>query len=53
LYEESIGFTASLIDENADLTNETISVIVNSTMPGDDTTEMKFKIKQKLNNYTP
>jgi hypothetical protein len=46
-YESSISFGADILDENGDLTNETISVKVTSTMPSDDETEMKFKIKNK------
>jgi hypothetical protein len=47
LYETSISFDADILDEDGDLTNETISVKVTSTMPSDDDTEMKFKIKNK------
>ena len=46
-YETSISFGANILDEDGDLTNETISVTVTSTMPSDDNTEMKFKIKNK------
>jgi len=46
-YETSISFKADILDEDGDLTNETISVKVTSTMPNDDNTEMKFKIKNK------
>ena len=46
-YESAISFAADILDEDGDLTNETISVKVTSTMPNDDETEMKFKIKNK------
>lgn len=46
-YETSISFGANILDEDGDLTTETISVTVTSTMPSDDDTEMKFKIKNK------
>ena len=46
-YLEDIVFSADILDEDGDLTDETISVKVTSTMPGDDSTQMKFKIKNK------
>lgn len=46
-YETSISFGADILDEDGDLTNETISVKVTSIMPNDDITEMKFKTKNK------
>jgi hypothetical protein len=46
-YEDDIVFTASLLDENADLTNETISVTVTTTSLQ---AEMKFTIKCKQSN---
>ena len=45
-YESAIIFAATLSDENADLTNETINVNVTSTI----TAQMQFKIKSKKSN---
>ena len=45
-YESAITFAATLSDENADLTNETINVNVTSTI----TAQMQFKIKSKKSN---
>ena len=47
LYEEDIIFNATLIDENSDLTNETISVNITST---NLIAEMKFTIRCKQSN---
>lgn len=47
LYEEDIIFNATLIDENSDLTKETISVNITST---NLIAEMKFKIRCKQSN---
>lgn len=46
-YEDDISFSASVIDENADLTNETISVTITST---NLIAEMKFTIRCKQSN---
>ena len=46
-YEEDIVFSASVIDENADLTSETISVTITST---NLIAEMKFTIRCKQSN---
>ena len=46
-YEDDISFSAALIDENADLTNETISVTISST---NLIAEMKFTIRVKQSN---
>jgi hypothetical protein len=46
-YENDIVFTASLLDENGDLTNETISVTVTTTSLK---AEMKFTITCKQSN---
>lgn len=46
-YEDDIIFNASVIDENGDLTNETISVNITST---NLIAEMKFKIRCKQSN---
>lgn len=46
-YESDIQFAASLLDENGDLTDETISVIVTTTSLE---AEMKFTIKCKQSN---
>ena len=46
-YEDDISFSAALIDENADLTNETISVTITSTSL---IAEMKFTIRCKQSN---
>ena len=47
LYEEDIIFNATLIDENSDLTKETISVNITST---NLIAEMKFTIRCKQSN---
>jgi len=46
-YEDDISFSATVIDENADLTNETISVTITST---NLIAEMKFTIRCKQSN---
>jgi hypothetical protein len=46
-YEDDISFSAALIDENADLTSETISVTITSTSL---IAEMKFTIRCKQSN---
>ena len=49
-YLDNITFTASLRDADSDLTNETIDVKVTSTMPVDDSTQMKYTITAKKTN---
>ena len=46
-YDSAITFTATISDYNSDLTNDTINVIVTSTMPSDDLPNMEFRIRAK------
>jgi len=46
-YLDNIIFNVVLIDNDADLTNDTVDVKVTSTMPTDDTTQFKFTVKAK------
>ena len=48
-YDSAITFTATISDYNSDLTNDTINVIVTSTMPSDDQSIMEFRIRAKKN----
>ena len=48
-YDSAITFTAQISDYNGDLTNDTIDVIVTSTMPSDDQSIMEYKIRAKKN----
>ena len=48
-YESAIKFTSTISDYNSDLTNDTINVIVTSTMPSDDQSIMEFRIRAKKN----
>lgn len=48
-YDSAISFTAAVQDVDSDLTNETIDVIVTSTMPSDDQSIMEFQIRVKKN----
>tara|TARA_B100000282_G_scaffold125333_1_gene89372 strand:+ start:181 stop:1830 length:1650 start_codon:yes stop_codon:yes gene_type:complete len=48
-YDSAITFTAQISDYNGDLTNDTIDVIVTSTMPTDDQSIMEFRIRAKKN----
>jgi hypothetical protein len=48
-YNSAISFTAAVQDVDSDLTNETIDVIVTSTMPSDDQSIMEFQIRVKKN----
>ena len=48
-YESAIKFTSTISDYNSDLTNDTINVIVTSTMPSDDQSIMEYKIRAKKN----
>ena len=49
-YAESIGFNVILRDADSDLTKETIDVTVTSTMPTDDSTQMKYTVTAKKTN---
>ena len=49
IYDSAITFTAQISDYNSDLTNDTIDVIVTSTMPSDDQSIMEFRIRAKKN----
>ena len=49
-YLESIEFNVLLRDVDLDLTQETIDVIVTSTMPTDDATQMKYTVTAKKTN---
>ena len=48
-YDSAITFGANISDYNSDLTNDTINVIVTSTMPSDDQSIMEFRIRAKKN----
>ena len=48
-YDSAITFQATITDYNSDLTNDTINVIVTSTMPSDDQSIMEYKIRAKKN----
>jgi hypothetical protein len=47
IYLDKIYFDATLTDEDGDATDETVSMLVTSTMPSDDNTQFKFKVKTK------
>lgn len=49
-YEDSISFTAAILDEDSDLTNDSIGVNVISNMPSNDTTTIRFTIKVVKSN---
>jgi len=49
-YLDAITFNVSLVDADLDLTKETIDVKVTSTMPTDDTTQMKYTVTAKKTN---
>lgn len=49
-YLESIEFNVLLKDADSDLTLDTIDVIVTSTMPTDDATQMKYTVTAKKTN---
>lgn len=49
-YEDSISFTAAILDENSDLTNDSIGVTVISNMPSNDTTTIRFTVKVVKSN---
>ena len=46
-YEDAISFSALIQDANSDAVNETIDVLVTSTMPVDDLSQLEFKIKNR------
>ncbi len=48
-YDQAISFSATIQDVDGDLTNDTINVIVTSTMPSDDQSIMEFKVRAKKN----
>ena len=48
-YDQAISFSATIQDVDGDLTNDTINVIVTSTMPSDDQSIMEFRIRAKKN----
>ena len=49
-YLDNITFGIDLRDADSDLTKETIDVKVISSMPSDDTTQMKYTITAKKTN---
>jgi hypothetical protein len=49
-YLDAITFNVNLRDADLDLTKETIDVIVTSTMPTDDVTQMKYTVTAKKTN---
>ncbi len=48
-YEDSVTFTAQIIDEDGDLTNDTIGVFSNASV---DQLELRFRIKNKQTNIS-
>ena len=46
-YEDSVSFTAYFEDLNFDLVNDTVSVNVISLMPSNDTSQIKFTVRNK------
>lgn len=46
-YEDAIAFSALIQDADGDTVDETIDVLVSSTMPSDDQTQLEFKIKNR------
>ena len=46
-YEDAIAFSALVQDVDGDSENETIEVLLSSTMPSDDLTQLEFKIKNR------
>lgn len=46
-YLDNIQFSATLVDADMDSNKETVHVTYTSTMPGDDNTIFKFKVKNK------
>lgn len=49
-YEDAISFTAYFEDLDFDLVQDTVSINVISLMPGDDTSQIKFTVKNKKTN---
>lgn len=49
-YLDAITFNVNLRDADLDLTKDTIDVIVTSTMPTDDDTQMKYTVTAKKTN---
>ena len=49
-YLDNITFGIDLRDADSDLTKETIDVKVISSMPSDDTTQMKYTVTAKKTN---
>lgn len=49
-YLDAITFNVNLRDADLDLTKETIDVIVTSTMPTDDDTQLKYTVTAKKTN---
>ena len=46
-YEDAIAFSALVQDADGDTENETIDVLLSSTMPVDDLTQLEFKIRNR------
>jgi hypothetical protein len=46
-YEDAISFSALIQDADLDTVNETIDVLVTSTMPVDDLSQLEFKIRNR------
>jgi len=49
-YLDNITFNVAIRDADSDLTNDTVDVIVTSTMPGDDDTQLKYTVTAKKTN---
>lgn len=47
IYLDNIVFSATLVDVDMDASKETVYIAATSTMPGDDSTSFKFKVKNK------
>ena len=43
-YEDSISFSAEILDLNSDLTNDTVGVKVISNMPSNDSTSFRYNV---------
>jgi|TARA_B110000240_G_scaffold19824_1_gene20182 hypothetical protein len=46
-YETAISFSATIADADADGTDDTVNVLLASSMPNDDLTQLQFKIKNR------
>jgi hypothetical protein len=46
-YEDAISFSALVQDADGDTVNESIDVLLASTMPNDDLTQLEFKIRNR------